>query len=168
MIGPPEEEQEVVAMFVEMVSKGLIKDIRFFEVSGKQTYDFLMQYSTKVNDLATDWKNTFLKISGVNGETEYYKVPGNEAFVGEAKLKASDLVSDLVNNASPKKDFQIQLGVAWELGELTKSEDKLYRIRKCPADKKIHEMVNYVLERKEDPNDVFIPLIILNEYLSVA
>ena len=157
-------EQETIGVFVEMVSKKLIPDIRFLEISGNNTYDFLVAFDLPLKSIGIDFKKAFMK-QKLSEETVYSSLPGKGFTIGEAKFDGSQLVKEISDAASAKYDFQIGFGVCWKFSDLP--ENSQYRIRICPDNKKLHPKVNYVIELKSNPDQVFIPMFVLSDYASV-
>lgn len=167
LLNPPTEEQEAVALFLDMVSKKFIDDLSFISVSGSKAYDFLIRYTAPLSKVGKFFSTPMLKLKDVSEETRYCDIPGNEVVVGEAKLHASDLVKNLVDISNSKKDYQIHLGVSWDTGTLTAAEDKVYRIKPCPIHKRLHPTVTHIIEKVDD-TDIFIPLIVLDRHVKLG
>jgi hypothetical protein len=163
-VGVPKEEQEVVGLFVEFVSKKFIKGIKIIQLTGTGTYDFLFKLDLRLKEVGTLFSGPIIKnIKGVSEETVYSKVEGFHYTVGEIKLNGEDLLSDCKRNSSPKVDYQIELGICWDFKELDENSD--YQIRVCPDSKKLHPLVTHVIENKDSPDTNFIPMIKLSDHI---
>jgi len=157
-------EQETIGVFVEMVSKKLIRDIRFLEITGHGSYDFLVAFDLPLKLVGNDYKSTFIKSH--SEDTKYSSLPGKNYTVGEAKFDGNELVKQISDASTAKYDFQIGFGVCWKFSDLP--ENSLYRIRKCPENKKIHPKINYVIELKSNPDQIFIPMFVLSKYAIIS
>ncbi|GEM_PF-4065180 len=164
-VGVPKEEQEVVGLFIEFVSKKIINGIKIIQLTGTGSYDFLFKLDLKLKEVGTDYSGAMVKqIKGVTEETVYSSVDGYHYTVGEIKLNGEDLLSDCKKNSNPKVDFQIELGVCWDFTDL--DEESGYRIRVCPKSKKLHPLVTHVIENIETPGTGFIPIIKLSDHVT--
>lgn len=115
---PPFEEQEVISLFVELLSKGLIKGYTINVLSGYQVYDGLFSYELKFSSDLVYSDNNALGISksvfDCNGG--YLK----KDILVEFKTNRHKLYSDLDKN---KKDIShIDLLVCWDVEHDSKVE----------------------------------------------
>ena len=166
-VGVPKEEQEVVGLFIEFVSKNIIKGMKIIQLTGTGSYDFLFKLNLKLDEIGTFFSGPMIKkIKGVSGNTIYSSVEGFHYTVGEIKLNGEDLLADCKRNSNPKVDFQIELGICWDFKKLDEKSD--YRIRVCPDSKKLHPLVTHVIENKASPDTGFIPIIKLSDHVSLG
>jgi hypothetical protein len=116
MVSTPQQEQDVVALFHELVGAGILRGYRFFGTSQNDRYDslFFMEYRKDEDVL-------FSATSQRLGISRRYDLPYNtEPKVLEYKYSFDGLVDDLEKEEKFAK--QIDLVVCWNLGSGYKSK----------------------------------------------
>ncbi len=111
LVSKPRQEQDVIALFHELIGTRLIKGLQFFGTSQSDRYDsvFFMNYTENDNDLF-DAKNNRL---GVRRE---YGLPHiTEPKILEYKFEFDSLVADFENEAKFAK--HVDFVVCWSAGE---------------------------------------------------
>ncbi|MFQ2658967.1 ATP-binding protein [Aeromonas caviae] len=115
---PPFEEQEVIALFIELISKGIVKGYSLDVLSGYQVYDGLFSYELKYSPELVYSNDNPLGIA-----KSVFDCNGGvlkKAILVEFKTSRKKLYSDLDKN---KKDIsQIDLLVCWDVDLATKVE----------------------------------------------
>jgi len=116
LVSTPQQEQDVVALYHELVGLELIKGLKFFATSSHDTYDslFFCDY---------DDRETFVfnKHSNVLGVAEQYASShSSEPKVLEYKYDFDALVDDF--SSEVKFEDQIDLVVCWKIGQKFKSK----------------------------------------------
>lgn len=114
IVSLPQQEQDVIALFHELIGIGRLKGYKFFATSQNDKYDslFYMDYPDDKKLLFDESRNK-LGVSR-NIPLPYYTEPK----VLEYKYTFDSLVHDLENNVKFTK--QIDLVVCWQLGRLFK------------------------------------------------
>jgi hypothetical protein len=109
IISTPQQEQDVIALYHELIGLGVIKGVKFFSTSQHETYDslVLLEYGT-VDEFAFSSKASL----GVSRDL----LPGylSEPLVLEYKHDLDDLISDF--ESETKFDTQINFVVCWSTG----------------------------------------------------
>jgi Histidine kinase-, DNA gyrase B-, and HSP90-like ATPase len=110
LVSTPQQEQDVVALFHELVGGGVLRGFRFFGTSQSERYDslFFMEYASEDSIL-------FQGGSQRLGVSRSYTLPyTTEPKVLEYKYTFDSLVDDFDNEEKFPK--QIDLAVCWEAG----------------------------------------------------
>jgi hypothetical protein len=116
LVSTPQQEQDVVALFHELIGTGILRGYRFFGTSQNDRYDslFFMEYLPEENVL-------FNASSPRLGVHRGYKLPyTTEPKVLEYKYSFDALVDDFEKEEKFSK--QIDLVVCWSLGSSYKSK----------------------------------------------
>lgn len=115
LVSTPQQEQDVVALFHEMVGVGLIRGLRFFATSSHETYDSLFFCDYDNRD-----KFVFSRTSNPLGVAEQFSANHtSEPKVLEYKYSFDSLLDDFDQEA--KFDSHIDLVVCWTAGARFKS-----------------------------------------------
>jgi Histidine kinase-, DNA gyrase B-, and HSP90-like ATPase len=116
LVSVPQQEQDVVALFHELVGSGLLRGYRFFGTSQNDRYDslFFVEYTAEQPVL-------FSKESNRLGVSRGYTLPYvSEPKVLEYKYSFDSLIDDFENQEKFAK--QIDLVVCWNVGSAFKSK----------------------------------------------
>lgn len=117
VLSAPQQEQDVIALYHELVGLGVVKGVKFFSTSQHETYDslVLLQYGA-LDEFAFSAKN----LLGVSRDM----LPNylSEPLVLEYKHDLDDLIADFESEA--KFDTQINFAVCWTAG--TRHKERLY------------------------------------------
>ncbi|HTV59965.1 MAG TPA: ATP-binding protein [Verrucomicrobiae bacterium] len=116
LVSTPQQEQDVIALFHELVGAGILRGYRFFSTSQNDRYDslFFMEYTAEDKILF----NANTQRLGVN---RGYKLPySTEPKVLEYKYTFDTLVDDFENEEKFAK--QIDVVVCWNSGSTYKSK----------------------------------------------
>ncbi len=118
LVSYPQQEQDVIALFHELIGMGVLKGFRFFATSQSDRYDslFFMEYRREAGCL-------FDAASSRLGITRNYELPyETEPKVLEYKYSFQSLVEDF--DKGEKFAKQVDLVVCWEAG--TGYREKFY------------------------------------------
>jgi hypothetical protein len=110
LVSRPQQEQDVVALFHELIGGGILRGYRFFGTSQSDRYDslFFMEYSKDINPL-------FEKAKQRLGVSRAFKLPyATEPKVLEYKYTFDSLVEDF--DKEEKFSKQIDVVVCWSAG----------------------------------------------------
>ena len=162
-LGTPKTEQEVVGLFVDLLSKKVIKDIKIFAITGIGTYDFLLQLNSMI---ATAGSNTFAiyKKLGAGLGSKYSDFEAST--IAEAKIHAADVVPEFHKIKNAKDINHCKILICWDLGVLSDFYKSRYTIKIMPQTFKnrIHPSETHVLQRNSNPDNDFVGIICLKEF----
>ena len=116
LVSTPQQEQDVVALFHELIGGGILRGFRFFGTSQSDRYDslFFMEYLQEEDVL-------FSGGAGRLGVSRAYSVPySTEPKVLEYKFTFDSLVDDFDNEEKFAK--QVDLVVCWSAGTQYKAK----------------------------------------------
>jgi hypothetical protein len=116
LVSTPQQEQDVIALFHELVGANVLRGFRFFGTSQNDRYDslFTMEYTVADRHLFDAAKNRL-------GATSEYRLPySTEPKVLEYKYDFDSLVEDF--DKGEKFPNQIDLVVCWTVGDEYKSK----------------------------------------------
>lgn len=141
MVKVPQEEQEVVALFFELLGNGSIPRTDVLRVGGQSAvYDAYFRYRftwAQVGEGARP--NTSEGRRGLDLDK------ANElVLVGEFKLTAADLVAELLAQKTRKKLDQLDLLVCWDEGAVPAD----YTLEPLDEDGRFYQAATHVLTRK--------------------
>jgi hypothetical protein len=109
LLSIPQQEQDVISLFHELIGIGLIKGYKFFATSQSDRYDSLFILEYKDNNILYDTDNMALGVSR-NINIPYISEPK----VLEYKYNFDSLVSDIEKEL--KFATQIDIVVCWDTG----------------------------------------------------
>lgn len=109
----PSSEQDVVALFNQLVAGGVIRGVQLMASSSHQQYDGLFRYHLRppLKNHIYDEKLNPLGIQSSNGKEGFRSKP----YVLEFKHCFDQLIADFENEE--KSESAIQLAIVWEMGE---------------------------------------------------
>jgi hypothetical protein len=166
-LGKPNSEQDVIGLFVDLISKKVIRDIKFFTITGTGTYDFLLQLNNKLTSVGTktmaDIKKVH-KLAALHDDYSKYE----KTTIAEAKLHAASVIKEFQSVTKAKDIKECKLIVCWDIGEhlMTDWIKQRYTIKPMPKDfnKRIHPNETHLLQKKNNPNKEYVGIICLKEF----
>ncbi|MFL0489238.1 ATP-binding protein [Bacillus sp. 179-I 2A5 NHS] len=159
---PPNEEQEVITIFTELISKNLIQGYEEIILSGYQVYDGLYHYLLESND-TTVYSST--NVLGVNQKAfdRHGGTLEGELLI-EFKQSFNSIYKDIANN---KKDINdIDILVCWDV-KFDKKDDYLTNYGDILIEKNIDKNIFYgvcyelVTSKRQQP----LPIIELKKII---
>jgi hypothetical protein len=108
-LSEPQQEQDVIALYHQLIGMGTVKGIRFFGSSLNDTYDALFQFSYSSTDLFDEDHNPL----GVRSDLDAYE---SEPKVLEYKYDFDSLIQDIEKGI--KFSEHIDLVVCWTAGKM--------------------------------------------------
>lgn len=161
-LGHPKNEQEVIGLFVDLISKKVIKDIQFKTITQNGTYDFLLKLNNPLTTVGEGTRkeiNLLFKDSMPHHRYSQY-VPTT---IAEAKLLASAVVQEFHSQKDAKDINECKLIVCWDLGNLTDWQKQRYNLIPMPNNfkKRIHPKETHILQNKKNPNKEYVGIICL-------
>jgi hypothetical protein len=107
LVSIPKEEQDVIALFHELVGMGIIRGLLFYSTGYNAKYDGLYKYEYGTEDAYDPGRNFW----GVDGRT----APGESgSLVVEYKYSLDGLIRDFEKNE--KNPQEIDLLICWDIG----------------------------------------------------
>lgn len=162
-LGTPKTEQEVVGLFVDLLSKKVIKDIKIFAITGIGTYDFLLQLNNMISSAGSNTFATYKKL-GATLSSKYSDY--EESTVAEAKIHAADVVPEFHKLKNAKDINQCKILICWDLGVLSDFYKARYTLKKMAKNytNRIHPSETHILQKKSNPDNEFVGIISLKEF----
>jgi len=147
-LGVPQRESEVVALFVDLCSHGIIEETRLMTAGDNVTlYDMLLRFDFAMSRTGISFRR-FVERQCSRRDDSHYSVdsPVSEymrAIQAEFKYHANDLATELNKRKTRKNIDQINLLVAWDAGTAARG----WEIRPITAHERIHPQASWMLEK---------------------
>lgn len=151
----PQSEQDVIALYSELVGMGALRHLQPVFYSGFDFYDSYFQYSP-----SDTHENVRSKLPGVD-DTDVRDDEG----VAEFKVSADMILADIV--AGVKKWTDMKFLVCWEIGKDRKSGGNEVTFSECESaiDRRYHGVTH--LARLQSGGDHTIFVISLSHFLQI-
>ena len=162
-LSAPKTEQEVVGLFVDLLSKKVIKDIKIFAITGIGTYDFLLQLNNMISSVGSDTFKIYKKL-GASLASKYSDYEAST--VAEAKIHAADVVPEFHKLKNAKDINECKLLICWDLGTLSEYYKLRYTIKEMKNNhpNRIHPSETHILQKNSNPDNEFVGIISLKEF----
>ncbi len=154
----PDDEMEVVALFVELLARGAIQRTEILRLGGSsKTYDQYLRYSYSWADVGRN------KRKRPEGRRKLdLKETREKILISEFKLEASRLAVDLERKDTRKRIDQIDLLVCWSEGSLPKG----WRLLLLAEEDKLFSAATHRLAKGEKLDDTnSCECVVLEEFL---
>ena len=163
-LGHPKTEQEVIGLFVDLISKKVIKDIQFKTITQGGTYDFLLKLNNTLTTVGDETRKE-IKSNFKDSMPHHLYSQYVSTTIAEAKLHASSVVPEFHSHKNAKDIKECKLIVCWDLGNLTEWQKQRYVIKKMPKNfkKRIHPNETHILQKKKNPNKEYVGIICLKD-----
>lgn len=154
----PEDEQEVIALFFELVGNGSIEHVDTLRVGGgANVYDAYLRYTFTWSDVGDAARPK----SGEGRRSLDLTRKNEKVLVTEFKRTAGDLVSEIAGGKTRKKLDQLDLLVCWAEGNLPAD----YTLDPLDEDERFLPAATHVLRRRSGGRSETCEVIVLMDLL---
>jgi hypothetical protein len=158
MLKEPEDEQEVIGLFCELLGHELIDGCDVFRIgSGQNVYDAYLRYSFK-------WEDVGVKVRPKKDEgkrTVDLKRQREKILATEFKSTAAKLVVELETGKTRKKLEQVDLVICWKEGTIPQG----YTLDILDADHRLFPAATHALRKSGAPSTRSCEVVVLSDFL---
>lgn len=152
----PQSEQDAIVLFNQLVAGGVIRGIKLLATSQSRQYDGVFKYYVRepFENQVFDRQSNPLGVTELESNKEFVSIP----YVLEYKYNVDALIKEFENQ--DKKERDVNLIIAWELGELWKRK---YEVTSLLNLNNLHHRQFHGLTHILDSGTTQIQAIILKE-----